>query len=286
MSDSDKQLYLLVQKAKIIINELLIFSREMLNDDRFKILVQYTVSFVEKCQENLEKREIDYSEMREFLNTHYYKMMNIVNTLVVGIKTASNANLRSVENWAKKDKTTLLMANYILMNQNYRRLKELINEHFIKSYKSSYELVVDENSPLWDTSEAEYKEFPSNLFQVREIAKEIIRDIPHSNGDFSMTILEEQVSEIIKNAVKHGNKNDSNKNIRVWYYIDKKLFKIIVGNEGEGFTNFDHWNEFNKKRNAAIKNGNMEEMMQYIQYKGPNSREDDGGNSLFSALEF
>ncbi|MDD5066254.1 MAG: ATP-binding protein [bacterium] len=131
-----------------------------------------------------------------------------------------------------------------------------------------------------------YIEFFSDMNMIRNVSRNIVKNITLNNPHFSLTILEGQISEIIKNAVKHGNKCDARKKVKIWYLTSDKQFKIIVEDEGKGFTNFNEWNEFNKLRNEALKRGNIEEMLKYVQYKGPESRDDDGGNSLFAALEY
>ncbi|MBN1898831.1 MAG: ATP-binding protein [Spirochaetes bacterium] len=132
----------------------------------------------------------------------------------------------------------------------------------------------------------EYMEINSDLSYVRNISKSIISHAKSIADHFSLTILEEQISEIIKNAIGHGNQNNIGKRVKLWYAFSNKIFKIIVEDEGEGFKNLEQWNDFNRKRNEALKAGNMEEMLKYMQYRGPDSTDMDGGNSLFAALEY
>lgn len=44
------------------------------------------------------------------------------------------------------------------------------------------------------------------------------------------------LEEAVTNAIRHGNKNDPNKEIRVGYVLDRDKLEIRVTDEGEGFT--------------------------------------------------
>lgn len=286
MIDDEEKLKSLIKKLKIILHETQIYCQKMINDSENQELISNTLLSCNSCQEYLDYVEINFNNMRQFLNGRYYKVLNLIKELFVKIIIFTDTNFFSIEKWSEKNTLTLFFANYIILNQNYRVLKEIINSHFIESYKATYQLVVDEYSPLWDISETQYLEFASDITQIRDMARLVVNNVKYINENFPLTILEEQTSEIIKNAVKHGNKNNKDKIVKVWYLINDKMFKIIVEDEGEGFTNMDDWNEYNKKRNEALKKGDMEEMLKYIQYKGPNTQDDDGGNSLFAALEY
>lgn len=43
------------------------------------------------------------------------------------------------------------------------------------------------------------------------------------------------ISEAVLNSIKHGNKNDFNKNVSIKIDFDTELFKIQVEDEGDGF---------------------------------------------------
>lgn len=286
---TNEQLEKVIKRLKIILHESQIFCEKILNDPEQKNheeLVTQALLLVNQVREYLDSTEITFKNMRKFLDNKYYKLLNIMKELFVNMIILSDTNFLSMEKWSERNATTLFFANYIILNQNYRILKDHISQHFIQSYKSSYQLVVDENSPLWDLTDTNFIELNTDITQIRNYSQMIVRNVKFINKDFSLTILEEQVSEIIKNAVKHGNKLQKEKKVKLWYLVNNKFFKIIVEDEGEGFQNLDDWNECNKKRNEALKKGNMEEMLKYIQYKGPNSQDDDGGNSLFAAIEY
>ncbi len=147
-------------------------------------------------------------------------------------------------------------------------------------------LIVDENSPFFDTKGMKYMEFPSKFKQIRNFATIVAFDAPE---EFKMkNLLEQQISEVIKNAVVHGNKNDPNKKVKVWWEFnkEKKMARIIVEDEGEGFQDLEKWNKFNEQRMKYFYENNFDEMLKYISYRTEKSTELDGGNSLFAAVEF
>ncbi|AFG38673.1 ATP-binding protein [Spirochaeta africana] len=146
------------------------------------------------------------------------------------------------------------------------------------------EIKVDENSPLFDTKNMFYKEFPSDFRQIRYFTLLVVQKAPPSIKE--LNLLEQQISEIIKNAVKHGNKNDPNKKVKVWYYFSEHEARIIVEDEGEGFQEIDKWNEFNRKRIEAFQNQDFMELANYVSYRTARSDDNDGGNALFAALEY
>ncbi|MEK6796249.1 MAG: ATP-binding protein [Spirochaetota bacterium] len=145
-------------------------------------------------------------------------------------------------------------------------------------------LTVDENSPLFDTKGMFYKEFPSDINQVRYftvvVTKNATEDLKEKN------LLEQQVSEIIKNAVLHGNHCDKAKKVRVWFHSQGKVFHLIVEDEGAGFQDLEKWNDFLSKRTEAFESGDPEKMMQYVAWRTEKSGPNDGGNSLFAAVEY
>ncbi|MBU1075957.1 MAG: ATP-binding protein [Spirochaetes bacterium] len=147
-------------------------------------------------------------------------------------------------------------------------------------------LLVDENTPFFNTEGMKYKEFNSKFNQIRNYATIIAFEAPAS---FRMkNLLEQQISEIIKNAVVHGNKQDPEKLVKVWwsYNEQKKMAKLIVEDEGVGFEELGKWNKFHEKRSKCFYDNNFEEMLNYISYRSETSGPDDGGNALFAAVEF
>ncbi|MBN1699668.1 MAG: ATP-binding protein [Spirochaetales bacterium] len=146
------------------------------------------------------------------------------------------------------------------------------------------EIKVDEKSPLFEKTGMFYKEFPSDYRQIRYFTLLIVQKAPPEIKEINL--LEQQVSELIKNAVKHGNKNDINKKVRVWYNFDSHSAQLIVEDEGEGFKNLEVWNDFNKKRTECFLRQDFENMAEFVSFRTEKSDENDGGNALFAAVEY
>ncbi len=146
------------------------------------------------------------------------------------------------------------------------------------------EIRVDEASPLFDKKGMFHKRFKSDFRQIRYFTLLIVQKAPPEIKEINL--LEQQISEIIKNAVKHGNHNDPKKHVDVWYSFSETHARLIVQDEGEGFKRLEEWNEFNKKRNECFKNQNFEEMAKYVSFLTEDSDENDSGNALFAAVEY
>ena len=146
------------------------------------------------------------------------------------------------------------------------------------------ELRVDENDALFDKTNMLYKEFPSDFRQIRYFTLLIVQSAPLEIKEINL--LEQQISEVIKNAVKHGNKCDINKKVSVWYSFSPTHAHLIVEDEGEGFKDLEKWNEFNRKRLNCLHDQNYEDLVNYVSFRTLDSDDQDGGNALFAALEY
>jgi hypothetical protein len=146
------------------------------------------------------------------------------------------------------------------------------------------EIKVDSASPLFDKTGLEYQEFPSDYSRVRFYAMLLAKSVPQGVGE--VNLLEQQISEIIKNAVKHGNKKDVKKKVRIWHKFTRDMAHLIVEDEGEGFKSLEKWNAFNRKRNRQVCEQNYDELGDYVSFRNDASDESDGGNALFAALEY
>ena len=146
------------------------------------------------------------------------------------------------------------------------------------------ELRVDENDALFDKTNMLYKEFPSDFRQIRYFTLLIVQSAPLEIKEINL--LEQQISEVIKNAVKHGNKCDINKKVSVWYSFSPTHAHLIVEDEGEGFKDLEKWNEFNRKRFNCLHDQNYEDLANYVSFRTLDSDDQDGGNALFAALEY
>lgn len=143
---------------------------------------------------------------------------------------------------------------------------------------------IDNNHALMEKEGMFYKEFPSDFRQIRYFTLLIVQKAPPEIREINL--LEQQISELIKNAVKHGNKRDPEKLVKVWYNFSEENARIIIEDEGEGFTAIKTWNEFNVKRNDCLNNEDYESLAEYVSFRTESSDENDGGNAMFAALEY
>ncbi|HDQ15299.1 MAG TPA: ATP-binding protein, partial [Sediminispirochaeta sp.] len=137
------------------------------------------------------------------------------------------------------------------------------------------EILIDGKHPLFDKTGMFYKEFASDYRQVRFISMLIVQKAPAEIKEINL--LEQQISELIKNAVRHGNKKDPSKKVKVWASFSTNHAHLIVQDEGEGFQEIEKWNEFNRKRNECFETQNFEELENYFSYRTEKSTEEDGG---------
>jgi hypothetical protein len=144
-------------------------------------------------------------------------------------------------------------------------------------------LIVDERNELFDAQGMRYAEFPSDFSRIREYAATVLAECPPRFLEDGL--LEQQLSEIIKNGVKHGNRSLPGKRLKVWYDLRKRA-RFIVEDEGEGFAELDEWNVFFRRRQEALHREDFDAFLALASWRGPRSTEDDGGNSLIAALEY
>jgi hypothetical protein len=143
---------------------------------------------------------------------------------------------------------------------------------------------IDGASPLFDHAGMHHKSFPSDLRQVRYFTLLVVQKAPIEFKEINL--LEQQVSELIKNAVKHGNHSDPKKNIQVWFSYDDDRARLIVQDEGSGFHRIEQWNRFNRIRTECFQKQDFERMSEYVSFITEDSDEHDSGNALFAALEY
>lgn len=146
------------------------------------------------------------------------------------------------------------------------------------------ELRSDDNDPLFDKTNMLRKDFPSDFRQIRYFTLLIMQSAPSEIKE--LNLLEQQISEVIKNAVKHGNHCDINKKVTVWYSFSPTHAHLIVQDEGEGFKDLEKWNEFNRRRLEALSAQDFAKLSNYVSYRTKDSDPQDGGNALFAALEY
>ncbi len=146
------------------------------------------------------------------------------------------------------------------------------------------ELQSDEHNPLFDKTFLTYECFSSDYAMVRQYTLQLLEGIIIEDDE--KKLLEQQVSEMIKNAIKHGNNCDLQKKIHIWYSFSSHFAHFIIEDEGEGFKELERWNNFNRNRIESLENGDFERLGKFVSFKTQNSDEHDGGNALFAALEY
>ena len=74
---------------------------------------------------------------------------------------------------------------------------------------------------------------PDRLPQVDELAQKAAREMgftKEQSDDISIA-----VTEIVNNAIIHGNKTDTSKNVIITFKIEKDQLTIVITDEGNGF---------------------------------------------------
>ena len=106
-------------------------------------------------------------------------------------------------------------------------------------------LIVNGRSELFQKNGFEYREFSSNPEAVRFESLLIVQTVPDYIPD--QNLLEQQISELLLNAIVHGNDCDPQKYVRVWYDCRDTVFSMIIQDEGNGFQDIELWNRWCKK---------------------------------------
>ncbi len=145
-------------------------------------------------------------------------------------------------------------------------------------------ITINEDSPLMKREGMKHKTINIDFSRIRYISHIITQDAPPEIREYNL--LEQQISEIIKNAVRHGNRNDISKSLKIWWHFSPRSARLIVEDEGEGFHNLEGWIGFYRKRMECFSRGDFETMTDYLSYRTEESTEEDGGNALFAAVEY
>jgi hypothetical protein len=146
------------------------------------------------------------------------------------------------------------------------------------------EILIDGGHELFSRDGMNYTVFASDYQQIRYYTLLLIQHSRPKSDE--RLLLEQQVSEIIKNAVKHGNDCDPAKQVKVWYKFSSTEARLIVEDEGPGFQDIEKWNLFNTKRQQYIDKEDFVGLMNYVSWKTKKSDKYDGGNAMFAALEY
>ncbi len=77
---------------------------------------------------------------------------------------------------------------------------------------------------------------PSDLNEARQLEERLLEEVVrhgYSQGDVFAVKL--ALEEVLVNAIKHGNKYDSNKSVNVAHEIDEHQAVFTITDEGKGF---------------------------------------------------
>ena len=135
-------------------------------------------------------------------------------------------------------------------------------------------------------------EFPSEFKKVREYAEQVMKTAPAAFK--KSKLLEQQICELIANSVKHGNKRDVNKTVKVWVDFIKgepshnlaNKIRVIVEDEGDGFAELQEWNKFLINRTICLTLQDYNNLPDLLMWQGKDFDELSGGNALFAAVEY
>jgi len=125
----------------------------------------------------------------------------------------------------------MVVANYLRLPYNKNQLREIVEQTL--SYKLRY---VDDPSLLSHTHEKIEFELPSDLALMNGVLQYLLERVaklglitPEGSNLFVA------LDEAFVNAVKHGNKNDPTKLVRVGAELSPKEACFTIEDEGEGF---------------------------------------------------
>lgn len=143
---------------------------------------------------------------------------------------------------------------------------------------------INDNSPILSRKGMNLKIFKSDYRLIKYMTMTITKHAPECLKNINL--LKQQISELIKNGAKHGNKYDPEKEIKIWFKFTSDSAHIIVEDEGDGFKELEKWNQLKQLRDIAFRSRDFEKMAKYALWKGKNSTPDDGGNAMFAAVEY
>lgn len=241
MNVKNKEIYLKrnIVCMERILNDFINFLNENKNFKillykKYKISEDFLLSMIEKIVDiinaipNLMKYSGNdfFRYARNFLLNDYNIFVTILNNLfnqiVIDTEKKNIFEFISTTNdkeWKK------INGYFLLLTSNFKELKNLINQFFFKDITLKDELIVNNDTILWDITGMEYKEFHSDILKIRNYAKEVTKMMVNKINKSDYFLLEQQVSEIIKNAIRHGNQRDINKLACVWYQFNGNIIK-------------------------------------------------------------
>lgn len=143
---------------------------------------------------------------------------------------------------------------------------------------------INDSSQLFNTEGMFTREFASDLVQLKYFTHVILQKAPEEIKE--RNLLARQISELIKNAIIHGNKEDKSKKIKISYGFGTHKAHIIIEDQGNGFQHLEKWNAFYEKRYECFLKHDMDEIEKYRSFRTPESRPADKGLALFDAIQF
>ena len=146
------------------------------------------------------------------------------------------------------------------------------------------QIKINGDSPLFQCSGLKLKTFHITTGKIRNAIDFIIQNTYLDPDELEQ--LEHQLYEILKNAVKHGNKGKWWKEVKVWYSINSDEARFIIEDKGKGFRQIEEWNELFRQRAICYLNKDRESLKKYRSFRTAASDTSDRGTALFSAIEY
>jgi serine/threonine-protein kinase RsbW len=110
----------------------------------------------------------------------------------------------------------------------------------------------------------EFKSNPNNIRLVKLWLDDIAMEHSVAGSVYAKILV--TLTEAVNNAIFHGNKCDTSKDIKIWCEIKSKRIRFIVRDEGEGF----NWNDIPDPRTCErvhLENGRGVLIMQSLAHK-------------------
>jgi hypothetical protein len=165
----------------------------------------------------------------------------------------------------------------------------MTEQYNLSNFHNRY-ININNQSELLNKTGYNYLEFESNIYAVKFYALLIIQNIPNYVPE--QVLLKQQISELLSNAIIHGNNNESQKKIHIWFNYITDIFSLIIQDEGNGFHNIEEWNEWCKQRREYINTNKLYQHPQYLTYNKNKLYHTHlessylNGTALFAAVEY
>jgi hypothetical protein len=165
-----------------------------------------------------------YNHLKNFVYSDLSLLMDMFNLFFNKLMTAVDEKVFIKEKWEDINPVTLFGASYFLLKMNMKSLKNNISKYFKTGFEENIGLkVADDSNEIWKIDNMKYKEFNSIINNMSKYAQEILDDSQTEHVDDKLLKL--QISEIIKNAIRHGNELTESKIVKAWYQKDSRIWK-------------------------------------------------------------